>query len=614
MATSVEADQDGRIFINTASETALRSVHGLDEASIHTILELRKKFTFDLTLAQAVLSNFSTDLGSQFNFQPQSFQPQSYQPPSVSETLLHSSYFGSTTSDSVRSTSSFSPSVSLVSSAQYQSLHNPYIRQSPTYATAPISSYAPFSNQNTSQHRNVSQLQQNWQNSFPPPGPAVQNSAQAPNFPPSGTQFMGTGTPSPPPLIPFNQMGQFQYPPPNLANLDLNVPPPPERNAPPCRQLTLPRGLSFDGSGSWSTFIEKFRDFIFVNRIIEHHEKLYLFRMALTGTASEHLRLIMLHAPSTMESVYSKMESRFGDHELPQSASMQLRYMKQSEGEPVEVWADKVFKLTHQAHPTLPIEDIEMEAVNVFCSGLRDRDIAQTLLCQNLKRVSEAMSFYRRAVHSKRAVHGNYQSQSPSPSRPQIRVVSEDPSYIDINKVDVGRSSATAIADLQVAMARMRSENLANQRIIMTKLDELFSLMKTRPRSADRNPSHPLNGNDRNSSRSKFRSPDGHRSHTSPKTDWSPLRPKHDHRLRSPSPFSGRTSDRSPSRSPGPHSESSLSRERTNSPGSQGRTGEIRCYKCNGVGHFQNVCPSRDIRSVEFSDTNTLDLNSSGSR
>lgn len=406
-------------------------------------------------------------------------------------------------------------------------------------------------------------------------------------------------------------MGRFQNPTPYLVNTERHYQPPPERNAPTCRQLTLPRGLSYDGSGSWSTFIEKFRDFIFVNRIDEHHEKLYLFRMALTGTASEHLRLIMLHAPSTMESVYSKMESRFGDHELPQSASMQLRYMKQSEGEPVEVWADKVFKLTYQAHPTLPIEDIEMEAVNVFCSGLRDRDIAQTLLCQNFKKVSEAMSFYRRAVHSKRAVQGDYQSSRSS--RPQICGVSEDHSNIDIKKVDVGRSSATAIADLQVAMARMRSENLANQKLILSKIDELFSLLKTRPRSAERNPSHPLNGNERNSSRSLHRSRGDHQSRTGKVGDWSPSRSRHENRYRSPSPFSARTGERSPSRSPGPHAEKhSLLRERADSPTPR-HAKEIRCFKCNGVGHFQNVCPSKDVRSVEFSEMNLLDLNIEGS-
>lgn len=604
MATSGDFDSDGRIFINFASVGALRAADNIDEVSVNTIVQLRKKYTFDLTLAQAVLNNFSTDLGSLFNFLP---VPRPPLPPAQSEEFLHSSHFHTSPScpDPIVSMCSSSSSLSLVSSAHYLQ-SSPHFRQSSTFSYAPISSSTSFPSQ-TVPH-------QHW------PSNSSLNSLPPPTYSLHGG-FHGTGTSRavtpPPPLIPIHQldMRQFQHPPPNFANLERNNQSYPERNVPSCRQLTLPRGLSFDGSGSWSTFIEKFRDFIFVNRIEEHHEKLYLFRMALTGTASEHLRLIMLHAPSTMESVYSKMESRFGDHELPQSASMQLRYMKQTEGEPVEVWADKVFKLTYQAHPTLPVEDIEMEAVNVFCSGLRDRDIAQTLLCQNFKKVSEAMSFYRRAVHSKRAVQGEY--QNPSPSRPQIRGVSEDISHIDINKVDVGRSSATAIADLQVAMARMRSENLANQRIIMSKLDEIFSLLKTRPGpgSADRNPSHPLNGNDRNSSRSRHRSRDGHHSQTFAKvSDGSPSRVKHEPRFRSSSPFSQRTSDRSSSRSPGPHADRhSLQRERANSPGTERHTKEVRCFKCNGVGHFQDVCPSRDVRSVGFSEMEPIDLNISGS-
>ena len=75
------------------------------------------------------------------------------------------------------------------------------------------------------------------------------------------------------------------------------------------------------------------------------------------------------------------------------------------------------------------------------------------------------MSFYSRAVHSKRAVYRDYQS----PPLSEMCGVSVNPSYIEINKVYVGRSSATSIADPQVAMAQMRSENLANQRI-MSKL------------------------------------------------------------------------------------------------------------------------------------------------
>ena len=643
MATSAEFDFDelGRVRINTASEAAFSSVCGLTADQVQKILDFRRALQWDANMFAAVLQ-VPQDVINHFNFEA---APGNSAPSFASDDARQSSLSLSEAVSQSIPPSLFSHSYgSYPVSSSFSSAGPTLVSYScpSTHPTAPtsvtfsspstLSSYpyqqsylqgSSFSGRSfhspshpSPSHPSPSHLSPSHPSFHSPSG-----RSHLPPFPSNrvasgGSTFRGTVTPPPPPLIPFQELRNYQYPPPNLANLERNFLPPPERTAPSCRQLTLPRGLSFDGSGSWSTFIEKFRDFIFVNRIEEHHEKLYLFRMALTGTASEHLRLIMLHAPSTMESVYSKMESRFGDHELPQSASMQLRYMKQIEGEPVEVWADKVFKLTHQAHPSLPIEDIEMEAVNVFCSGLCDRDIAQTLLCQNFKKVSEAMSFYRRAIHSRRAVLGDY--QTPSPSRPQIREVSEDFSQIDINRVDFGRNSATTIADLQVAMARMRSENLANQKLILSKLDEIFSLLKERPGSVDRNPSQPRHRHDdRNSSRSTHGSRGGHPSQTSTKVSgWSPSRSRQDHRDRSSSPlFLARTGERNPSRSPGPHVERqrSLSRERTNSPGSQRRTKEIRCYTCNGVGHFQSVCPSKEIKSVEFSDMDLLDLNSLGS-
>ena len=149
-------------------------------------------------------------------------------------------------------------------------------------------------------------------------------------------------------------------------------------------------------------------------------------------------------------------------------------------------------------------------------------------------------------------------------------------------------------------------------------LERVFSLLKEHPGSVDRNPYQPRHRHDdRNLSRSTHSSRGGHPSQTSTKVSgWSPSRSRQDHRDRSSSPlFLARTGERNPSRSPGPHVERqrSLSRERTNSPGSLRRTKEIRCYTCNGVGHFQSVCPSKEIKSVEFSDMDLLDLNSLGS-
>ena len=221
-----------------------------------------------------------------------------------------------------------------------------------------------------------------------------------------------------------------------------------------------------------------------------------------------------------------------------------------------------------------------MEAVNVFCTGLIDRDIAQTLLCQGFKRVSDAMNFYRRAIHSKRAVLGD--QIPPRPSSPRICSVSEDLPEVRINKVDVGRNSANAIADLQVAMARMRSENLANRKLILSKLDELCNLMKGRPTPGS---------DDRR-----------HHAQTFGKV-------RDDRRLGSENTSSQSFNEgrfRSSSRSPGRHDrgQDKMSRGRTSSP-ARANT-ERSCYKCGGRGHFQDVCPSTEIKSVGFADTNPL--------
>ena len=267
----------------------------------------------------------------------------------------------------------------------------------------------------------------------------------------------------------------------------------------------------------------------------------------------------------------------------------------------LEVWADKVFKTTHKAHPRLPIEDIEMEAVNVFCSGLLEKDIAQILLCQNFKRVSEAHSFYRRAAHSKRAVHGEHAEPC---SRPTVSRVTDDET-VHINQVDAWQTSA--IRDLQVAMARMRSESLANQNLIIQKLDEVCFLLKQRNsrsddrspsrttfRPVDRSPSRSYRPSDQNSSQGH--KPGSHSPSKAPRTA-----------NQSPSKTAGQTT-RSPIRSK-PSDDYRSSSRREPSP-----SRDKVCYNCQGRGHFQDVCPSRHVRSVDFADAYVPDdLNSSGS-
>ena len=68
MSFSVECDSYGRVYINTASESALKTVEGMTPEIFAKIVQLRSAAVIDSSLASAVLG-FTAEFQNLFNFE-----------------------------------------------------------------------------------------------------------------------------------------------------------------------------------------------------------------------------------------------------------------------------------------------------------------------------------------------------------------------------------------------------------------------------------------------------------------------------------------------------------------------------------------------------------------
>ena len=166
------------------------------------------------------------------------------------------------------------------------------------------------------------------------------------------------------------------------------------------RDVSIPKGLSFDGKSSWKSFESKFRMFMGEHPQLPMSRVLFLFSMTLSGKAEEYFSRLFeryrnIWLDGNMNMVLDTMAQRFDDRELSQAALQQFSHLSQEDGETVVDWADRVIKVAYQAFQQLPGGEVERLMINRFAVGLLDKEASRFIQCQQPTSMTQAMECFK---------------------------------------------------------------------------------------------------------------------------------------------------------------------------------------------------------------------------
>lgn len=157
------------------------------------------------------------------------------------------------------------------------------------------------------------------------------------------------------------------------------------------RPPTIPKNLSYDGKGNFSAFRQKFDTYADAYDWSAGECKSCLC-WSLTGKASDFYATITeMDEGMTFNHIMTRLEKRFGEKDLDETAQVRFHQAMQKEGEKLDDWADRVTKLANLALWDLPERHVTRQAVLRFCQGLRDTDAARDVCIRRPRDMEEAI-------------------------------------------------------------------------------------------------------------------------------------------------------------------------------------------------------------------------------
>ena len=172
------------------------------------------------------------------------------------------------------------------------------------------------------------------------------------------------------------------------------------------RPATLPRTITFNGSGSWQAFFTKFTSFADEYDWNSRQRQTQLC-WCLDGKASEYYASLLEREPSLGYSgIIHKLQTRFGPCELPEVSQMRFTYARQRTDATQTEWADRLLTLAMQAFPGLPEEHLQRQVILRFCQGSNSREAAQFAINSQPKTLDEALYRVRLFHCTQRTVYG----------------------------------------------------------------------------------------------------------------------------------------------------------------------------------------------------------------
>ena len=322
------------------------------------------------------------------------------------------------------------------------------------------------------------------------------------------------------------------------------------------KQVRIPKGLSFDGTGteSFATFREKFRKFLHREDFQDSDTELYALSLSLRGKASEFYERTNAHKDfQDVHRALDALRTRFDPSTHWKASHLQFQSAVQAENESTQDFEDRLWTLAHQAYPQGAPDQVEREVLLKFILGLRNKGAVRHLSLQNFNTVREATDGLKIYEFSTSVSDGRAGSR-------QVRWVGSDSGPAYQGEVRDYDSGDTVIRQVQKSVPSQNfhrsAQGASTLETMRLAIDELTGLVKGMAGSLKS-----LHSEVRElraevkELKSREKSPQTNRSR-------SPAKVSFKERSRSPSPRN---------------------------------TG---CFICGSPSHFQASCPQRRVRSV----------------
>ncbi|KAK3107571.1 hypothetical protein FSP39_017500 [Pinctada imbricata] len=173
----------------------------------------------------------------------------------------------------------------------------------------------------------------------------------------------------------------------------------------------------------------------------------------LEGKASEfYATLVSRNQDIGFLELLTKMEKRFGGMPLPDTAQEQLSNSRQRHDETLEEWADRVMQMATRAFPDLPEDYMYRQAIKRICHGCLDREAGQHAVNQNLTTVDMVVDRIKSYQFNHKSIYDR--------SRKDFREVKEVQLSMSSSETSEDEDSAQI---RQVRQSRSRERNSGRQ-------------------------------------------------------------------------------------------------------------------------------------------------------
>ncbi|KAK3090442.1 hypothetical protein FSP39_011884 [Pinctada imbricata] len=154
---------------------------------------------------------------------------------------------------------------------------------------------------------------------------------------------------------------------------------------------SIPKTIRYNGTDNWEAFKMKFTVFAQAKQWTELESRGYLC-WCLEGQASEFYTSVVKRDPGVrFADLMTKLEMRFGDCELPETAQVKFSTLVQNPDESLEEWSDRVQQVAAKAFQGLPDDFQNKQVIYRICHGCLDQNAGQFVVNLNLSSILEVI-------------------------------------------------------------------------------------------------------------------------------------------------------------------------------------------------------------------------------
>lgn len=172
-------------------------------------------------------------------------------------------------------------------------------------------------------------------------------------------------------------------------------------------KTTLPRTITFNGKGKWSTYESQMDRFFRMHNVQNAEAQLYYLSTSLTGDASIYYERMAnrLGFVNGKDEAFQVLRERYGEQNLIQSRVLEFNTTKQQPGEEIQEFQDRLNRIGDQAYPNTSEEELERHVLMRFTLGLLNQDAARHIMRQNTSNMRDAMTAYKLFTYSQTALN-----------------------------------------------------------------------------------------------------------------------------------------------------------------------------------------------------------------